>query len=117
MCRRLRDALLALGIVLSASSARARVVYSGRVYTARGHSWHQLRVIQFSDGKTTALTDSPRSRHPWALLIAPVANSQARNFACALTNAEKTSIRLKLPSTKRTYGVFFGHPFTLLVAP
>jgi hypothetical protein len=63
MCRRLRAALLALGIVLSASSVRAQVVYSGRVYTARGHSWHQLRVIQVSDGKTTALTDSARSHH------------------------------------------------------
>jgi Tol biopolymer transport system component len=64
MCQRLRVALLTLGIVLSASSVRAQVVYSGRVYAARGHSWHQLRVIQVSNGKTTALTDSPRS-HDW----------------------------------------------------
>ena len=50
--------------MLSASSVRAQVVYSGRVYTARGYSWHQLRAIQLSDGKTTALTNSPRS-HDW----------------------------------------------------
>ena len=64
MGQRLRAALLTLGIVLSASSVRAQVVYSGRVYTARGYSWHQLRAIQLSDGKTTALTNSPRS-HDW----------------------------------------------------
>ena len=64
MGQRLRAALLTLGIVLSASSVRAQVVYSGRVYTARGYSWHQLRAIQLSDGKATALTNSPRS-HEW----------------------------------------------------
>jgi hypothetical protein len=63
MSRRLCAALLALRFLLSASSVRAQVVYSGRVYTAHRRSWHQLCVIQLSDGKTTALTDSPRSHY------------------------------------------------------
>ncbi|HEY6417940.1 MAG TPA: hypothetical protein VIX59_02965 [Candidatus Binataceae bacterium] len=63
--RRTCASLLASMILLlqSSASVHAQLVYSGRVYSTRGPSWHQLREIHLSDGKDTALTDSERSHY------------------------------------------------------
>lgn len=47
----------------SSAGVHAQVVYSSRVYSNRGHSWHQLREIRLSDGKEMVLTDSKRPHY------------------------------------------------------